>query len=162
MAPNVAIPQQGVQIDPYLMPLTCGRESTDCPTGLPVMWGQAELSCISRMLSSRKLCDAAIESVHTVMVLASVDGAAKMARGSSFAGPDFNLTFANDYSSKKTSHESGSVKGEILALTKIANGFAADISFSGQLPSVPTTLWLCCPQTHAHWPAEISALPWPY
>ncbi|KAK9838729.1 hypothetical protein WJX74_002227 [Apatococcus lobatus] len=73
----------------------------------------------------------AVESVHTVIVTASVAAAAKMACGSSFAGPGFDITFANDYGSGKTSHESHMNAGEILALTKIAGGFAIDVSFSG-------------------------------
>ena len=75
---------------------------------------------------------AAVESVHTVLVTASVGAAAKMARGSSFSGPGFDLTFANDYGAGKTSHESHMDAGEILALTKIAGGFAIDVSFSGE------------------------------
>ncbi|KAK9837201.1 hypothetical protein WJX84_000592 [Apatococcus fuscideae] len=46
-------------------------------------------------------------------------------------GPGFDITFANDYGSGKTSHESHMNAGEILALTKIAGGFAIDVSFSG-------------------------------
>ena len=79
-----------------------------------------------------KLWAAAVESVHTVLVTASVSAAAKMARGSSFSGPGFDITFANDYGTGKTSHESHMDAGEILALTKIAGGFAIDVSFSGK------------------------------
>ena len=78
------------------------------------------------------LSAAAIESVHTVIVTASVDAAAKMARGATFAGPGFDITFANDYGAGKTSHESHMNASEILSLTKIAGGFAVDVSFSGE------------------------------
>lgn len=78
------------------------------------------------------MCAAAIESVHTVIVTASVEAAAKLARGATFAGPGFDITFANDYGSAKTSHESHMNASEILSLTKIAGGFAVDVSFSGE------------------------------
>ena len=95
----------------------------------------SQLSCALRCIAADSLaCDAAIESVHTIIVMATTAGAAKFAHGVSFAGPDFDLTFANDYSSRgmKTATESKIPKGEILACTKVSGGFAVDISFSGK------------------------------
>ncbi|KAK9837202.1 hypothetical protein WJX84_007734 [Apatococcus fuscideae] len=46
-------------------------------------------------------------------------------------GPDFDLTFANDYSATKTTQEGMLTRSEVLSATKSSGGFAIDASFSG-------------------------------
>ncbi|KAK9861955.1 hypothetical protein WJX84_001012 [Apatococcus fuscideae] len=47
----------------------------------------------------------AVESIHTIIVMTTLEAGLKLASGGTFMGPDFELTFANDYSSTKRTQE---------------------------------------------------------
>ena len=85
---------------------------------------------------------AAIESIHTIIVLATVEAGAKLASGGSYMGPDFDLTFANDYSATKTTQEGMLTRSEVLSATKSSGGFAIDASFSGEEPDLDGSVLL--------------------
>lgn len=78
-----------------------------------------------------RLC-AAIESIHTIIVLTTVEAGGKLASGGNYMGPDFDLTFANDYSATKKTQEGMLTRSEVLSATKSSGGFAIDASFSGE------------------------------
>lgn len=74
---------------------------------------------------------AAVESIHTIIVMTTLEAGLKLASGGTFMGPDFELTFANDYSSTKRTQEGMLSRSEVICATKSSGGFSIDVSFSG-------------------------------